>query len=201
MPINSKNAKINGETVEIPPYVAGHFLWEAMGEFRKAYTDLTNTCHRLSEDAGGPIPQGSRPDVLPSVAHFTTAAKHHLDRMQDALKRADMFAYGEVYDDLIDRTLLGPNVEAVEGSRKDLRRVYVEDKPTRDVDTFVYGENTGMHVYMGVSINDTGEEGFKPQPYVVVSTEGLSEQYVAENGEPILAVSLNDATLYDKEKE
>lgn len=190
----------NGVPVEIDSSIAGHLLWNAMADFRKEYAALTNLCHLLSVDAGGPCNDppynGAASYTVPEdhsvgMRGFSQRASEITGRMQNAIKRAGEFAYGEVYDNLIERTALGPQTS--EDGR--LRRLYVDDS-TRAPVTFVHAENTGMHVYMGVNPETTS-----PQPFVVVSTEGMREHYLAESGEPILAVSLNDADLYDKEKE
>lgn len=190
----------SGVPVEISSSIAGHLLWDAMDDFKREYTALTNLCHLLSVDAGGPNNDppysGAASYAVPedhsvSMCGFSQRASEIIGRMQGAIKRAGEFAYGDVYDDLIDRTALGPQTR--EDGR--VRRLYVDDS-TRAPVTFVYGQNTGMHVYMGVNPETTS-----PQPFVVVSTEGMRDHYLAENGEPIMMVSLNDAELYDKEKE
>jgi hypothetical protein len=189
-----------GFPVEVNETIAGHLLWEAMADFRREYEALTAVCHRLSRDGGGPDTReefgGSASYDIPEdrsvgMHGFTQRAKSITERMLAALRRADEFAYGEVYDDLIDPALLGPQV-----SEDGRRRTYHVDDKSLAPSVFVKAEESGLRLHLGIN-----PETPKPQPYVVVSTEEMGDHWTLDNGEPVLAVSLNDADLYDKERE
>lgn len=187
-------------SVEVNETIAGHLLWEAMADFRREYEALTNVCHHLSTDGGGPDTReefgGSESYDIPAdrsvgTHSFAQRAKSITARMLDALRRADEFAYGEVYDDLIVPALLGPQV-----SEDGRRRTYHVDDKSLAPSVFVKADESGLRLHLGIN-----PETSKPQPYVVVSTEEMGDRWTLDNGEPVLAVSLNDADLYDKESE
>lgn len=56
----------------------------------------------------------------------------------------------------------------------------------------VWVESIGAFITAG--LNDDG------QPFVCINTEEAPKRYTALDGNPIICVLLNDATLYDLEK-
>lgn len=60
--------------------------------------------------------------------------------------------------------------------------------------SLVYFEGVGLHIRAA-----RNEPEFGSQPFVTINTEELPAQHVNGNGEPLIAVHLNDATLYDDE--
>jgi hypothetical protein len=186
--------------VRVPDYIQGHLKWEAMREFSAAYSELTSLAHRLSDNEGGPSDKPRHPgaphiDVPESqslnMEQFAAKALGAARELQHALNRALVFAGGEVYDDLIDPTLLGPRV------RGNFREVIVADRH-RDPTTHIVGATTRIRLFMGER-----EPEYNRQPFVHVGTEDCPEriQPTSGSGEPILSVDVNDADLYDNEGE
>lgn len=91
------------QAIPVPDYIAGHLLWEAMRDFRVAYGDLTEVCHAAAERLKTP----SFDDRL-AVSILVKQSLPQVERLAEALKRANLFAYGEVYDELIVCEELAP---------------------------------------------------------------------------------------------
>lgn len=58
----------------------------------------------------------------------------------------------------------------------------------------IYVREIGTYITYG-RLDGTG------QPFVIINTEDAPDDDVADDGEPIIEVTLNNATLYDRERE
>jgi hypothetical protein len=196
--LNAVTLSAGDLNVRVDESVQGHLLWDAMSQFRAAYVELTAIAHRLSSDNGGPSEKPCSPLAAQfdppeheslNMGQFATKALVAVDAMRETLGRAALFAAGEVNDDLIDATLLGPRVN---GS---FREVIVADRH-RDPTTHIVGATTRIRLFMGER-----EPEYNRQPFVHIGTEDVPERLIGPRGEPILSVDVNDGDLYDNEGE
>jgi hypothetical protein len=201
---NIKLTDPQGTEIEVNDMIAGHLLWEAMSEFRDAYRELTNLCHALSTESGGP----SSAEVFRGAAHrvddlgagkallmetWALRAKAALAKMQHAVAQANTMSHGEVYDDLIDPALLGPDTRS-----SGLRKVYTENATGSGPTTHVYEKLSGLQIYFGLNRFD-GDNGPVEQPFVAIPCDDLPSRFEGEGGEPILCVNVGDVDVYDNE--
>jgi len=181
--------KLNNGTTQfnIDESIAGHLLWEAMRDFREAYAALTQAAHQGVTD----LEDADTPDDS-AIRKFAVAAAEASSKITEALQRARLMHYGDVYDELINREDLGPEVD---GHRKTVyTKLSMADKSV----THIREINTGMSLLAGLNVWDD-DKGKRRQPIVAINTEGLRREftYGDDGGMPIIDVDINDADIFD----